>query len=891
MPTFTSGNDIYVVRGAGTFDLDMLEGDDKLTVQGGDSTVAHMGVGDDLVQLKSGLASVFGDAGSDTFDVWAASATVDGGADNDLINIRGGPDITAYGGLGDDRFNFYADSTNVNLFGDDGNDDFFGYYHTITGSVVGGAGNDYFVQFTSGVLVGGAGNDVYRATVGGTATFSEAPADGIDTVQVARGQSYILPDNIENISVQGFSGSTLGTTLLLWGNALNNTIVAHNNAETLEGFDGNDNLSAKGGDDTLKGDAGNDYLDGGSGNDTIFGGNGSDTLQGRAGNDSMSGGDGNDTYYVDSLSDVVTEQFGEGIDVVRVSINNYTLPDFVENGIISSGFGIITLNGNALNNELTGTAGSDELFGDSGNDTLRGGAGNDALNGGFGNDTMAGGTGDDLYQVDNLSDVVVEAAGAGTDTVFWLGSFGDYTLGANVENGVANNGVAGFSLIGNALDNQLTDNGFNPLYGMGGNDTLTGGLSNNELHGGDGNDILTDDTGNDILDGGAGADTMSGGAGNDTYAVDDPGDLIIEAANGGDGDSATVVFSGYTLADNVENATYVGLGTLTGNASNNFIQGDFLPQTLIGGGGNDSFNGLGGGDILIGGTGDDNYFVYSLADVVTENSGEGTDGVQAAISGYTLAANVENGSLLVTGTLSGNGLDNILIGSSGADTLTGGNGNDQLFGGAGDDTLNGGVGNDKYQIDDIGDSILEASGTDIVYSNISSYTLPSEIENGTIVYLSAFGAGGTMIGNSGNNVLTGGLGSDSISGGNGDDIIIGGAGADLLDAGTSPGLDQFVYLSVNDSPAATDATITYDRIGIINTGDLIDVSAIDADTGVAGDQAFTLVGTPTGAAGEMWTVFDSGTNLTHLYGDVDGGGADLEIAIFLANPADLGVVL
>ena len=39
------------------------------------------------------------------------------------------------------------------------------------------------------------------------------------------------------------------------------------------------------------------------------------------------------------------------------------------------------------------------------------------LNGGAGADAMAGGAGNDTYVVDNIGDIVIEAASAGTDRV------------------------------------------------------------------------------------------------------------------------------------------------------------------------------------------------------------------------------------------------------------------------------------------------------------------------------------------------------------------------------------------------------------------------------------------------------------------------------------------
>ena len=531
--TFTSGDDVYTVSAAGTYDLDFLGGSDRLNVYGGDATVAHMGDGNDLAVIKAGLDTIFGDAGSDRFEVYASNATVDGGAGSDMINIRSGSGLTAHGGLDGDRFNFYADTSGVTLYGDDGNDDFFGYYHAVAGSLLGGSGNDYFVQFVAGAsLLGGLGNDIYRVTVGSPATIVENAAEGTDSVQVARGYSYTLADNVENISVQGFAGSVL-TAATLTGNALNNRIVGHNNDETILGLDGNDNLNAKGGADVLVGGNGNDVLDGGTGDDTLQGGAGTDTLQGRSGNDAMIGGSGNDVYYVDSSSDTVTELAGEGTDTVRVSVD-YSLGANVENGIIQSGLGGVTLSGNGLANQLFGNSSANDLYGLGGNDALNAGAGDDYLDGGLGDDVMSGGAGNDQYLVSQAGDLVVEAVGAG-DADYVVSELYDYTLTANVENGFIVDGIMMANLHGNDLDNILiaADLG-SALYGGAGNDTLTGWA--------DGGDSLEGGDGYDILIGRGGADYMDGGANGDVYVYEAVSDIVW-------GETVTVNFADGDMID------------------------------------------------------------------------------------------------------------------------------------------------------------------------------------------------------------------------------------------------------------------------------------------------------------------------------------------------------
>ena len=397
--TFTAGNDTYVVAAAGTYNLTFLAGNDTLTtLHASATTTADMGDGNDIVSHRGGTANVIGGTGADRFEIYASGLTADGGADADLFNIRGGSGLSLTGGAGDDRFNFAVASTNILIHGGIGDDAFAGANFASTGAIHGDGGNDLFTGFRSGVtLYGGAGNDTYRANPLSGATFVELAGAGADIVQLIRGADYVLPDNIERVVVGTYAGSdTSSATIGL--NSLANVFTGHGNAETVYGFGGNDRIFGKLGNDTLNGDGGNDIVDGGAGDDLLNGGEGDDTLVGREGADTMTGGIGNDTYYVDSLTDVVSEAVGEGTDTVRLDLSQvdpYSLPDNVENCIVITSDGLPPVEGNALGNLMIGNAADNSLRGRDGNDILRGGAGNDELFAGFDDDILLGGSGGD----------------------------------------------------------------------------------------------------------------------------------------------------------------------------------------------------------------------------------------------------------------------------------------------------------------------------------------------------------------------------------------------------------------------------------------------------------------------------------------------------------------
>ncbi len=188
-----------------------------------------------------------------------------------------------------------------------------------------------------------------------------------------------------------------------------------------------------------------------------------------------------------------------------------------------------------------------------------------------------------------------------------------------------------------------------------------------------------------------------------------------------------------------------------------------------------------------------------------------------------------------TNVVTGTAGSNFLFATAGADQILALDGNDFVFGLGGNDILDGGNGDDWLD-------------------------------------------GGT-----GNDLLVGGAGRDFLFGGTGDDILIGGAGRDLLFGGS--GQDTFRFLSLNDSTANSNGR---DEILDFNSAngpnhDLIDLSAIDANTNAAGDQAFNFIGNGafTNVAGQLR--YNSGNG--RLSADVNGdGNADFSVNVSGSNP-------
>jgi Ca2+-binding RTX toxin-like protein len=482
--------------------------------------------------------TITGNAGNNTLDGGAGNDTLIGGTGNDTYIVDNSSDvITELSTEGTDIVNAsisYTLGANVENLTLTGTGNLSGTGNTGNNTITGNTGNNT-LDGGAGAdsLTGGIGDDTYLVD-NASDVVTESSGEGLDTVNASI--SYTLGANVENLTLTGSgninaTGSSDDNTIN--GNVGNNTLDGGAGADLLFGNIGNDTyiidnvndvaieFSGQGTDTvnssvnysiganienlTLTG-TGNLSGTGNTSNNTIKGNSGSNTLDGGGGIDTLIGGTGNDTYVIDDTNDTLTELSGEGTDTVNSSVD-YTLKTNFEN-LTLTGSGDLDGAGNSQDNIITGNSGDNKLSGGGGNDTLIGGGGID---------TLEGGAGDDTYAVDDLSDIIVESAGAGTDTVE---SSISYTIGSNIENLV--------------------------LTGTG-NINGTGSVDNNTITGNSGNNTLT---------GGGGIDTLKGGTGDDTYVINvsgDATDVVTELS--GEGTDTVESFINYSLGANVENLT------------------------------------------------------------------------------------------------------------------------------------------------------------------------------------------------------------------------------------------------------------------------------------------------------------------------------------------------
>lgn len=199
------------------------------------------------------------------------------------------------------------------------------------------------------------------------------------------------------------------------------------------------------------------------------------------------------------------------------------------------------------------------------------------------------------------------------------------------------------------------------------------------------------------------------------------------------------------------------------------------------------------------------------------------------------------------------------------------------------------------------ENAIGGSGADTMFGNEVANVLTGNAGNDT---LSGLAGDDTLNGGLGDDSLNGGLGSDRLNGGDGVDRLTGGDGVDFFSGGA--GNDIFIGEINATTVSSKNGNISLDVILDFAAGDILDLSGIDANTGLAGDQAFTLVGSAKAQnAGELAIRTFGNMNaaenalgmeldgidapnmasgkVTVVFGNVDGGEHDFVI-VFVDNP-------
>ena len=491
---------------------------------------------------------------------------------------------------------------------------------------------------------------------------------------------------------------------------------------------------------------------------------------------------------------------------------------------------LLITDGTGVGETLNGTSAAETLNGLGGNDTLNGGDGSDALHGGPGNDTLNGGDGIDRLWGDGGNDMLAP----GSDAAFIY-----------IEGGVNREGVY-FVDGGPGIDTLVLDySGATQSQSISGAQALASpqvlNVETVKITGSQFSDFLTGSSGADQLFGGAGFDYLSGGGGGDTLDAGAPGASSV-ATIGPGGHSNDDVLSLdhlFTAGSGLPSVNFSinqpqsrvtdtwGLKPPAGNLYS-FTVGDAGAEASI--------------VFTAAGHGGDEKVEFHITDA---NGTPIFDWVRSGPSdqpppftlphtgAYYLEVVIGNPDEWDTSSI------DVTFSLEGADVLT-------------HNVLDGGAGDDTYIVYVATDEVTEKPGfgTDTVKSPVS-YTLPANVENLTLT-------GGAAIKGTGNglaNVIKGNAAANIITGAGNADTLTGGGGA-----------DRFKYNAPSDStPGAADLITDFKK-----AVDKIDLSAIDANTNVGGNQAFKFVTGFSGQAGQLYSSFDAGAGVTNIYVDVNG---------------------
>jgi Ca2+-binding RTX toxin-like protein len=849
-----------------------------------------------------------------------ASGELTAAADVDTIlaDRDNNSNTTLTGNTGDDM-----------LFGNGGNDILNG--GAGIDLLVGGTGNDTYI-------VDDLGDTVVELANGGTDTVQTSLASymldaNVENLTYTGTGDFTGAGNELNNIITGGTGADS-----LFGGDGNDTINGGSGDDSLQGGAGNDTLNGGDGNDAINGGAGNDTIDVGGGFNTIV------YNQPGFGNDIInsfdaSGGSSTNQDKIDlSGLGITAANFSQRVVESTIGGNNNTLLTIREGGPGSATLGTIrvngvnnasmdqsdfilspvTINGTGGNNTINGTAGDDIINGLGGNDTINGLAGTDTIDGGTGDDVISGGSGDDTIHwvapasgsggwdvIDGGSEgiagdtFVITGSAAYEIFRFYPAEDAEAVIPGLVLKGSATEIVVTRTLVVNGVETtteviaelseieEIVINGA-PASGVGqaGGDRYE--LIGNFAEQGEETSLRTSTI---TIIGSEGDDTVDisalASAHRIVFKTKGGNDVIIGALRPQDvvelEDGKTI--ADYTRTTNANGSTTISSGTHTvtffsagsgpkfGKADDAHDDNDDHHDSGHDDDHNDEDHDSDDDDESACDSDDDDGAapVPVLASVIA-----GTSGADALI-GTASADKIMGlgGDDMIFGhggnddILGGGGRD-MLFGDDGADRILGENGDDYINGGAGNDTVFGGNGDDWIVAEqgdgnDIyyGDDMVGGSGNDTLDMSAITANITADLGTGMM------NRGSVSSAQTGTDTI---WGVENFVGGSGNDTITASSAVNVIDGGG--GNDVFRFLSASHADG--------DTITDFQPGDKIDLSFMDANGCVSGNQSFAIVSDGFPGRGQLTVTHETrdGEDFTVVEGNTTGGNdADFRLSI------------
>ncbi len=470
------------------------------------------------------------------------------------------------------------------------------------------------------------------------------------------------------------------------------------------------------------------------------------------------------------------------------------------------------------------------------------------------------------------------------------------------------------------LDGSNSDGAaYETIWDTGGNDTIVNNSSQHSIidltaatldysrTGGGALSSVSAIRGGFVIANGVVIENATGGTGPDTIIGNAAANFIdlrrggTDMASGGAGDDAFYFGASMTGADRVDGGAGQDQIGLQGNYASLILAAETMA-------GVETLALLSGTETRFGdaGAGANTRYSYAISTV----DGNVAAGQRLVVQAGLLVAGESfafNGEAETDGTF-------LVYGGKGQDVVIGGQQSDGFYFGdgafsAGDRVIGSGGGNDQLGLrGDYSAGIVFAanaiegvetlvflSGADVRFGGAASgYSYKVTMDDANVAAGATMTINGTLLSQSekltfdGSNerdasfrILSGKSG-DSLIGGAGADLIYGGLGADTINGGA--GKDSFLYRSVAESTAAAP-----DSILLFEADDLIDLSAIDANSQTADNDTFAFIGAGafTGVAGQL-RAYQEGSGWV-VAGDVNGDGvADFLINLTTAQGQALG---